>query len=169
MSALKKKTAIWASLKQKRKLGSPLPGLGWVCDGETNCGEYRALAVLGALIRCQPLRGCLCVFWAVHSLTLLVCSLFLLLQGPWWKWASCPAAKKTWFTRAAAIFFPRILCLGWWLCSPVVACLRSQGWPLHQPAVSSLHFPYALKRDGSLSSKMFSHNLGFIKIKLKIL
>lgn len=56
---------------------------------------------------------------------------------------------------------------GWWLCSPVVACLRSQGWPLHQPVVSPLHFLYALKRDESRSSKMFSHNLGFIKIKLK--
>lgn len=69
MSALEKKKDIRASLKQKRKLGSPLLGLGWVSDDGANCGEYRALAVPGSSIRCQPLRVCLCGFWAVHFLT----------------------------------------------------------------------------------------------------
>lgn len=59
VSTGKRKGDTRGSLTQKKRLGAPLLGLGWVSEGGANCGEYKALAAPGSYQ--MPVRVCMCL------------------------------------------------------------------------------------------------------------
>lgn len=71
MSALEKEKDTRGSPTQKQGLGSAVLGIGETSENGANCGEYKALAMQGASIRCQGLCVCVCV--CIPSLICLLC------------------------------------------------------------------------------------------------
>lgn len=77
MSALEKEKDTRGSPTQKQGLGSAVLGIGETSENGANCGEYKALAMQGASIRCQGLCLCVSVCAFPHSFVCFVSHLSL--------------------------------------------------------------------------------------------